>query len=151
MSLHATMYLKGKLDNNSFRSKERMNLCGAKYFFGFPLGEEHHVWEISVLLRLERWDGHWNTQNGLHQINVFIDCSSWTEVFTSGRRVLLVFSAKITPVTQQVTLCQIQNLTERVKWAAFAPCRLTKVKEHQKGFRSVSAETFFVLTISWGD
>lgn len=32
MSPHATMYLKCKLDNNSFYSK-------AKYLFGFPLGK----------------------------------------------------------------------------------------------------------------
>lgn len=43
MFLHATMYLKGKLENNSFHSKERMNLCGAKYLAGFSLGEQHHV------------------------------------------------------------------------------------------------------------
>lgn len=51
MSPHATMYLKGKLDNNSFHSKERMNLRGAKYLFGFPLGKWYHIYEISV---------HWN-------------------------------------------------------------------------------------------
>lgn len=141
MSPHAT--IKGKLDNNFFHFKERMNLCVAEYLFGFALGEECHIWDISVLLGLERWNGHWNTQNGWHQINVFINCSSWTEIFTTGLRVLLVFSAKIPRVTQQVTLCQIQNLAERVKWKAFVPCRLTKQQEHQKKFQKCFCRDVF--------